>query len=599
MQISNYLNQYMSNLSTGSDVSAKSQGVERLTESLQQLTAGQIFEGTVNHINGTEVILGLSSGQNLTARIERGIQLAQGQSVFFQVKSNDGETIQIRPVSVGGQASNPTLRSALSAASIPMTEATIKMVDEMMKNQMPIDAKNLTAMAREVATHPNADVSTLVTLKNLDLPVTKENISQLQNYKENQGEILRGISGLSDSIEDALAGMLEEVPGENASGGSMTGFVSGMMDSLFPEGLGSTGGMIYGEAAGPEGMGTANNLAVSGGLAGGVASDGILTADGLVPADGETFAAGSLGHAVSEEGYQKLNDTLQNDPQFRQQYPQFFDQNGNLNKNADLKELLSAVNSRFFSKDGIFPRLMDGNGLSGMDQTDAGKLAEEMKEKLKNSGYKELLTGALSEKYSLRPEKLLEKGSVDKLYDEIKKDMDKVSNTAAGSLSHQAAQTVQQAAADVRNNVDFIRQVNQLYTYVQIPLKMSGQNATGDLYVYRNKKNSRQKGDDDEVSAFLHFDLEHLGSTDISIKMRHKNVDTQFYMEDPVSYELIENNIHLLEAKLNDLGYNCTIKVTNDSNKVDFADDFLKQDLPASAKQKTGSPLRYSFDVRA
>lgn len=85
-----------------------------------------------------------------------------------------------------------------------------------------------------------------------------------------------------------------------------------------------------------------------------------------------------------------------------------------------------------------------------------------------------------------------------------------------------------ETAAEVRGNIEFMNQLNQAYTYVQVPLKMSGQNANGELYVYTNKKNLRDP--DAELSAFLHLDLEHLGSTDVSVKMQHRNVKTNFYM---------------------------------------------------------------------
>ena len=47
-----------------------------------------------------------------------------------------------------------------------------------------------------------------------------------------------------------------------------------------------------------------------------------------------------------------------------------------------------------------------------------------------------------------------------------------------------------------------------MYTYAQIPLKMSGQHASGELFVYTNKKALAQ-GEKD-LTAFLHLDLVHL-----------------------------------------------------------------------------------------
>ena len=58
-------------------------------------------------------------------------------------------------------------------------------------------------------------------------------------------------------------------------------------------------------------------------------------------------------------------------------------------------------------------------------------------------------------------------------------------------------------AADIQGNVEFMNQINQAYTYVQIPLQMSGQNASAELFVYTNKK-ALAEGDR-ELTAFLHL----------------------------------------------------------------------------------------------
>ena len=67
-------------------------------------------------------------------------------------------------------------------------------------------------------------------------------------------------------------------------------------------------------------------------------------------------------------------------------------------------------------------------------------------------------------------------------------------------------------------------------------------------------------------------------------------------MEDDASYELIKNNIHILNDQLNALGYNSKISVENDSKPVNLIKDVIEKDVTTS---KTGSLQRYSFDMRA
>ncbi|MCR5545694.1 MAG: flagellar hook-length control protein FliK, partial [Lachnospiraceae bacterium] len=148
MQVSDLVNQYQANLSNGGEISTKTKtkGVEQLVSTLSKLQKGQVFEGTVNSIKGNQVVLGLSSGQNITARLDGSVSLKIGESVFFQVKSNEDNTIQIKPVSIGSM-NNPTLLNALDAAGMAVTEDSINMVNTMMKEQMPIDAKSLSDMS--------------------------------------------------------------------------------------------------------------------------------------------------------------------------------------------------------------------------------------------------------------------------------------------------------------------------------------------------------------------------------------------------------------------------------------------------------------------
>ena len=117
MQISDLMNSYQNMLAAGGGkVPEGTQGVEQLVSTLAKLQVGQIVEGTVNSVKGAQVILGLSSGQNITARLDKGVTVNQGESVFFQVRKNDGKMISIRPVSIGGESGNPALENALRAA---------------------------------------------------------------------------------------------------------------------------------------------------------------------------------------------------------------------------------------------------------------------------------------------------------------------------------------------------------------------------------------------------------------------------------------------------------------------------------------------------
>ena len=200
-----------------------------------------------------------------------------------------------------------------------------------------------------------------------------------------------------------------------------------------------------------------------------------------------------------------------------------------------------------------------------------------------------MLRSALEEEWLLKPQDIRDSGKMNEFYARVDRQMGQLSQILAEAGGN--AQTAQ-AASDLSNNINFMNVLNQTYTYMQIPLKMAHQNAKGDLYVYTNKRKLAEK--DGELSAFLHLDMEHLGSTDVSVKMHGKNVGTRFYLSDEASYQVVEAHVPLLQQQLEKLGYQCRIDVENEEKKVDLVDDFLKRDKPAG-----GMVHRYSFDMRA
>lgn len=48
-------------------------------------------------------------------------------------------------------------------------------------------------------------------------------------------------------------------------------------------------------------------------------------------------------------------------------------------------------------------------------------------------------------------------------------------------------------------------------------------------------------------------------------------------MADDASYDLVEKYLPVLEQKLKDKGYQCTITMTKEEKKVSFGDDFLRK----------------------
>ncbi len=652
MQIRDMLGQYSQNVKNGTEELMSAQGTQKLVSSMQELEPGSTFEGTVNSVKNGKVVLALGNGQTITARLDGKVSIQPGESMFFQVRSNDGTTIALRPYVQAGNINNPILLNALTAAGVPATERNITMVDSMMKEQMSISRQSILDMGRVVGSNPNVNVNTAVLMTKIGLPVSAEMASQFENYMVDQhaivdemdlamnqlgrllgdadlgeeqsfelyGKVLDILNGEGETSAQTTDGLQQNDTGTMVNAGEnieTEAAVQQSKDGAAAEGVQkqvqqqNTKDLISMGAAGQEqsasvaentenivGEQTAGNAAQS-------MQTGIDAADVLKNTQADT--------AVDFKNVQGQTDTLE----------QILDQNGL----DHLKRLLQNIPTLTGNTDLFEVQEEEDVFVDTMSGDDAGKKAFELaqaepevtlkqsmtaedflntlRDALKQNqeygfagmtklfGSKEfaaILKNRVEKQWLLEPEQLKEASKVSDLYERLDHQMKQMENVmkAAGVTQNSFVQT----AADIRSNIEFMNQINQVYTYVQLPLKLSGQNASGDLYVYTNKKNLNDP--EAELTAFLHLDLENLGSTDVSIRMKDKNVKTNFYIADDASYDLIEKHLPVLEKRLAQKGYRCSITMSKEEKKVEFVEDFLQRDMP-----QAGTLHRYSFDVRA
>lgn len=576
MQISDLVGQYSRNINQDISVAAPAPESQQLVDAVREMTAGNIFEGTVNEMRRGEVVLGLSNGQTISAKLTGNISLSKGQSMFFQVKSNNGIQIEIRPYTKGN-LSNPILLKALDTAGIPVNERTVTMVNAMMEEQMSIDKQSLMDMARTVATQPEIDVATIVQMKKLDIPVMPEMANQFTNYKLDQ-------SAITTQMDAFLNGLPEAFSGETLTAGEAVSRNGEILNILFPGemdnlGMGEADGVILvaGEegtvVSGAESGMTAETAAVQ------AAQDAALEA--VEGASQETeeaeplpvrqqmdYPEGSSGRLLTDAQAEKLGRQLMELPQLAGNERLFPE--GRLNLELPPKELIFELQKAL-------------QQVRSEDSSSVKKL-------LADEPYQKLLKELFEQEWLVKPEDLKTADKINDLYQKLEHQMTQLERMFEQTGMDKSQ--LMRAAADVRGNVEFMNQINQNYTYLQIPLKLSGQNAHSDLYVYTNKKSLADREGD--LTAFLHLDMDHLGSTDVSIRMRGTKVHTDFFLADDKSYALILEHMDILEERLERKGYQCTIQVQNKEKKVDFVEDFLKKDQPS-----TGRLHRYSFDVRA
>ena len=613
MHISDMLGQYNRNISSGTEELKAASGMQKVVSTLEELSSGSVFEGTVSSVKNGKVTLALSDGQTITARLSGKVPLSQGTPMFFQVKSNDGATIEIKPYTGAGSGGNPILTNALTEGTVPVTERNLAMVDAMMKEQMPIDKQSLLNMARIANMNPGVDITTVVNMTKLGIPVSPEMAAQFENYMTDEHAILQEMDQAMNELAD-LAGSHDLTPDQAVQMNQK------ILSILLPEQT-ATGAPVNTEGQiETGGQTTAEGQILTGGQ---ITAEGQTTSEGQILTDGrlgaeeqtvngeQTTTAGqaiqegtggqALGEVLSDQQFSSLGRLLQNIPSLVEStklFPEAMEQDIFIDTLEDesVAQNLMTEDAAWKAADGktaLDKNLTVSDFLRTVSQLlseNNGAASQSIQKLFGSDAYKSLLRNVMEQQWLIQPEALKQEKKISQLYEKLEQQMRQVEDALkeAGITKTRFPET----AAEMRGNIEFMNQLNQAYTYVQVPLKMSGQNANGELYVYTNKKNLRDP--DAELSAFLHLDLEHLGSTDVSVKMQHRNVKTNFYMADDASYDLVEKYLPVLEQKLKDKGYQCTITMTKEEKKVSFGDDFLRKDMP-----QTGTLHRYSFDVRA
>lgn len=618
MQITDIMNQYNRNLANGTEISSGTQGIKQIVSSLQEMAVGNVFEGSINQMDNGTVTLGLPDGKVIQAKLDSGVSVREGESMFFQVRSNNGAQIAIRPFS-NGITTNPTLLHALKAANIQANGKMITMVNTMMEQSMSIDKQSLLHMAKLVMGNDQMDITSIVQMAKLGIPVTEEMAAQFENYKSDQYAII-------DQLESVMELLPEKLAGGSLNPKELLDFNQQMMKIFLGNGdlpavkqpvqntenvaqqtedgkvlvLDSGGSQQSAEglkqaaldaleipiqtvtAEGKEAVLQENVLQedipvdVKPGETDVVqqakAHQAALDSENQIPAQTAESGKSSpdmIKNLLSDAQMQQLSKQLEQVPELSKNPVLFPD--GTLSEDITSKELLQLL-EQAFSSENPFSRQALGSLVS-------------------SKAYRALVRNVMEKQWLLKPEELTTEHKVEELYERLDRQLGQMEKVL--KEFGQNTQQLTNTAANVRENIQFMNQLNQTYAYVQIPLKLAGQNAHSDLYVYTDKRKARQK--DGELTAFLHLDLDHLGSTDVSIKLHQKKVTTNFYIKDDVSYQLLMDHLDELERRLNAKGYHAKIHVENQEEKVNFVEDLLKQGTPSAG----GMVHRYSFDVRA
>ena len=554
------------------------------SDAVHYVKAGDTLSGQILGMNedGTVSLL-LGDNTKLNAFLSKGLGLTPGQTLSFTVSGASDSKISLTPL-YANLDGNSAVGKALHEAGLPFTKQNSDMVTSMMERGLPIDSRSLQNMAADTARFPFADPKSIVQMKELEIPLNDSNIKEFEAYKENQYKIADSLDSLSQDLSNIAKEGLK---------------TNDQVFNLFFEGKG-------------EGLSSALDKALNGDFED-VAKLLKLNPEELKNLEAELKQAAEAEGAENPKGADNAKEALLPKEEGQSQIKQSTDLTGHVtddlhtllgkegsNKLADMMRE-AGLNPSIASKvaDGslstedsllLSKALLDKAMKEEMSGEASPELMSKARELLGSREYKLLLNNGITNEFLMKPEEVADKEKVREYYEKVVKNADKTLEFL--NNSGRGATTLAQGMNNLRSNVDFMNQLNNVMTYMQLPLKMNEDKAHGDLYVYTNKKNLAKK--DGNVSALLHLDMQHLGTMDIHVQMTNgENVKTHFILQKEEMLDFIGEHLPELDEALAKRGYKMNSDVSLNKEARDVPDIMFNRGANEKLIQTT------SFDIRA
>ena len=527
----------------------------QVMRAIRSLQAGQTLRGEIISVKGDDVQLAILKDVIIDAKLAQSMNLSPGISMPFQVKANNQNGLSLIPLFTN-TAADPNAMKALDMAGLPVNERSMEMVLNLMGKGMPIDKQTLQESYRDVTMFKDYPVKDIITLRQLQMPISAENLTQLSSYEDNQHFLNHTFSEIGKAIGEhinnlVMQGNLHEVKS-----------LVGKLQQMFQQ----------------EGTNVVEEQKA-------VLSKSFVVMDAEIE---QNIEGKATAREVQETSMVKNAEVNTSEIQKKELFLQEQDSIGKI-KDQTLNSTEKGVLLSEDKADSI------NNKTASLEQkaTSFGDFFQEL-EKGKGATnltrlFDKIWKKEVSNQWNLEPETLLDKKQVKEFYQKLDagiKQLEKILEETT-SMKSPVAKVVHNTAS----NLDFMNQLHQMHAYMQLPLKMTGQNAHGELYVFSNKKNLTKQ--DGKVTALLHLDMEHLGKMDIYVALEDKKVSTNFYLEKEEYLDFIEANMDMLSSRLQKRGYECTIKASlrNEEESV----------MKLIEKQQGQSVLlsTQAFDVRA
>lgn len=540
------------------------------------LSSGQVISGEITERNGEDVQIRLSTSDAvLHARMEQEMAASVGEQVTFEVKKGGDGLVMLRPL-FQNMAQESTALSALSQAGIEAGEKSLQMVFSMMQEGMSVSREALQGMYKQVAFLEAGEIPAAVQMSRLQIPITNENLQQFMAYQNYEHQLSSAVMQIADEIPASVEQLFAS--GETGEGTALIGKLLQIFEGKMPE--------------------EANVLTEAGELPAAVTEDISILPESEKEVQVKESLEGNQADTAIDKGMVKeavkqAADLPEGAQPLEASGIEEAEENIPKADRIQLARLAESAGAQPETINRLLSGEMDSQKLSELvrelaQQAGAPLEQQAIKELFLSKAFQKIFRAQIGKQWTLTEPLQVEKQEVQRLYDRLNEQSRAI--TRALSEAVRGETQLGRSVSNLRENLDFMNQLNQLYQYVQLPLKLGGQQANGELYVYTNKKNLAKKNGN--VSAFLHLDMEHLGAVDVYVAMQQNKIQTNFRLADEKSLLLLEKNMDLLTSRLQEKGYDTASSVTLLEEPKSAMEKILETDRNISVIG------RQSFDVR-
>lgn len=564
---------------------------------------GAVFKGEILDITGDKVKIALDNKAQLMARLQEGVELGVGDRLLFSVKENTANQILIKPMFDSlYSAQTQVLERALDMAGLSPTEKNFAVAKELMEAGLPVDKGSLVKLLSQSMKFEGTSMQTLVALNKMNIPVTEANLAQFERYQGYHHQL----SGDIGQAADSMASFAEAFPADTSSETLLS--VANEVIDLLTQKTGTGEQAVEASKAGSLEENAVMQSETESVVQEEVSSVRQETEDrqGLVDSskqfpmqrDGLT----SVDYAQSKEAkaYAQAEPNLEEeievdlkDAEWKKNevLPEKLglskEQVSNL-LNLLKKAGISEAQSRTMMHNAEQPETFLKDIVEELSTTPEQN--EAIRNVMESNEFKKMFSDVVKKHWALDPKEMKDPKEIDELYNKIAKQ----SRAFEHAIESKGGETgsFSQNFQNMRQNMQFMEQLNQQMIYAQMPLTLSNQNANSELFVYADKRKLMEKKDG--ISVMLHLDMDHLGMTDIKVTLTGTNVNARFYLNDQESVDIVADNMVQLAKQLADRGFSLTnevVKRTPQESINQVVDEMIDENAERSIK-------RYTFDAR-